>query len=184
MGPGIARTDATGPALAELLAQTDVPAVLDADALNALAAAREALDQLARAMVPPLLTPHPAELARLLDTTTAEVQADRFAAATTAAQRFHAHVLLKGAGSVLAHPDGSLEVNPTGTPAMAAGGTGDVLAGVCGALVAQGLSAGDAGLLGMYVHGRAGELASHGRAGGLLAGELADAVPQALAELA
>jgi len=183
IGPGIARTEATGAVIVELLSHVEVPAVVDADGLNALAAARESLQHLAGARVTPVLTPHPAELARLLECSIADVQADRFGAATRAARDFRAHVVLKGAASVLAHPDGSLEVNSTGNPAMASGGTGDVLAGACGALLAQGLAPADAALVGMYVHGRAGDVAAEGRTRGLLAWDLAEALPDALAEL-
>jgi NAD(P)H-hydrate epimerase len=159
-----------------------VPLLIDADGLNALASSKVALGHLARAEHPPLLTPHPAELARLLGVETADVQRDRFAAATDAAQRFRSHVLLKGACSVIAHPDGSLEVNPTGNPAMATGGMGDVLTGLGGAMLAQRLPGADALVVATYVHGRAGDLARVGSRG-LLALDLAERFPEALAEL-
>ncbi len=183
IGPGLARDDSTATVLVELLRHVPLPAVLDADALNALAASPSALADLPGALARPILTPHPAELARLLQTTTAAVQADRFAAATEAARRFNAYVVLKGAGTVVAHPDGSLDVNSSGTPAMATAGAGDVLSGIIGALLAQGLAPAKAASLGVFAHGRAGELASHGRDRGLVAMEIADAVPAALAEL-
>ncbi len=184
VGPGTARDESTGPALVELLRTKPVPAVLDADGLNALAQSPTALAELQHALVRPVLTPHPAELARLLGCSTAEVQADRFAAATEGARRWNAFVVLKGAGTVVAAPDGTLDVNSTGTPAMGTGGAGDVLAGLIGALIGQGLSPKDAAAVGVYAHGRAGEIASRGRARGLVAMEIADAVPAALAELA
>ncbi len=117
------------------------PLVIDADALNAIAthdAMREALAGNRRA--PTLLTPHPAEAARLLRSTTDAVQADRLAAALALAETFHAEVVLKGAGSVCASPDGNFAVNTTGNAGLASGGTGDVLSGLVGALLCQGLS--------------------------------------------
>jgi NAD(P)H-hydrate epimerase len=182
IGPGLQRFPTTGPMLGELIEHLKVPVLIDADGLNALAASAHALAQLAKAQVTPVLTPHPAELARLLGKETAEVQRDRFAAATEAAVRFRSQVLLKGACSVIAHPDGSLEVNSTGNPAMATGGMGDVLTGIGGALLAQHLTPADALVVATWVHGRAGDLARVG-ARGLLALDLAGRVPEALAEL-
>lgn len=183
IGPGIARTEHTAAVLVELLRHIPLPTVIDADGLNALAGDRHALQSLDRAAVPPVLTPHPAELARLLETDTAHIQADRFAAASEASRRFRAVVVLKGAGSVLAHPDGSLDVCSSGNPAMATAGTGDALAGLCGALLAQGLAPETAALLAMYAHGRAGDLAADGRSRGMTAGDLIDRIPNALTEL-
>jgi NAD(P)H-hydrate epimerase len=182
IGPGIERTENTGRVLVELLSHMRVPTLIDADGLNALSADQASLQHLSGAMERPVLTPHPAELARLLASTTADVQRDRFAAATTAAQRFGAHVVLKGACSVIAHPDGSLDVNSTGNAAMSTAGMGDVLSGVCGALLAQRLAADATATLATFVHGRAGDLAHVGQRG-LLALDVADKLPQAFAEL-
>ncbi|MFM2152513.1 MAG: hypothetical protein RL199_948, partial [Pseudomonadota bacterium] len=121
------------------------------------------------------------ELARLIGSSTTFVQSDRFAAATEASRRYHAIVVLKGAGTVVAQPSGDLFVVDTGTPAMATAGSGDVLAGFIGALLAQGLAPFDAAVAGAWLHGRAGELAAQGDRG-LLASELADALPRAMNE--
>ncbi len=152
------------------------PIVLDADALNAVAtfeALREAVARRERA--PTILTPHPAEAARLLRSTTAEVQADRLAAATTLARELRAEVVLKGAGSVCASPDGTWAVNATGNPGLASGGTGDVLAGLVGALLCQGLAAPAALRLAVCLHGAAADaLVARGIGpAGLTAGEVA-----------
>lgn len=174
IGPGIPRGPGTAALLLELLARAGVPAVLDADALNALAGQAE---RLAGAGVPLLLTPHPGEMARLCGTSTAEVQADRIGVAARQARAWGVAVVLKGARTVVADPVGTPAVIPTGNAGMATGGTGDVLAGLCGALLAGGLTGFAAGRAGAWVHGRAGDLAAR-RLGerGLLAGDLGEAI--------
>jgi NAD(P)H-hydrate repair Nnr-like enzyme with NAD(P)H-hydrate dehydratase domain len=107
---------------------------------------------------PTILTPHPGEAARLLEVRSADVQADRISAALKLSERFRCHVVLKGAGSICTTPDGNWFINPTGNPGMASAGMGDVLSGMLGALLAQGLSAEQALLLGVYLHGAAGQL--------------------------
>lgn len=184
IGPGIEWDDATGEEIAGALQALARPAVLDADALNAIAASPEAQAVLARARVRPVLTPHPAELGRLLGSDTDSVQADRFASATDAADRFAAHVVLKGACSVIAHPDGGLDISPFENPALATAGTGDVLTGVVGALLAQGLDAESAAVGAVWVHATAGERAAGGRSRGLIASDLIERLPEALGELA
>jgi hydroxyethylthiazole kinase-like uncharacterized protein yjeF len=155
------------------------PLVLDADALNTIAfseSLRAALATPRKAAT--ILTPHPGEAARLLGTEVAQVQADRLAAALTLAQRFHAEVVLKGAGSVCASPDGQWSINATGNPGLASGGTGDVLAGIVGALLCQGLPAPRALRYAVCLHGAAADaLASRGVGPvGLTASEL---IPEA-----
>jgi ADP-dependent NAD(P)H-hydrate dehydratase / NAD(P)H-hydrate epimerase len=134
------------------------PLVLDADALNAVAFSDTLREDLAaRRKGPTILTPHPAEAARLLGIDTAQVQADRLSAALEIARRFGAHVVLKGAGSVCAFPDGRWSINSTGNPGLASGGTGDVLAGMIGALLCQGLSAEQALQYAVCLHGAAAD---------------------------
>jgi hydroxyethylthiazole kinase-like uncharacterized protein yjeF len=134
------------------------PLVIDADALNAIAVHATMADALANnRRGPTILTPHPAEAARLLHTTTAVVQAGRLTAARALAEKFKAEVVLKGAGSVCASPDGTWAVNATGNPGLASGGTGDVLSGLIGALLCQGLSAKDALRFGVCLHGAAAD---------------------------
>lgn len=184
IGPGIDWSDETGGEIAGALEVLERPAVLDADALNAIAASTAAQASLARARVRPVLTPHPAELGRLLGRTTSSIQADRFAAAFDAAKRFAAHVVLKGACSVIAHAHGALDVSPFENPVLASAGTGDVLTGVAGALVAQGLDGGAAAVGAVWAHAVAGERAACGRSRGLVASDLIDRLPEALMELA
>jgi len=134
------------------------PLVLDADALNALAYNEALAESLAqRRQGPTVLTPHPAEAARLLGCGTAEVQNDRMSAALRLAHKFSAHVVLKGAGSLCVMPDGRWSVNGTGNPGLASGGTGDVLAGMVGALLAQGLRGENALQYAVCLHGAAAD---------------------------
>jgi NAD(P)H-hydrate epimerase len=176
IGPGLG-LDADGRALSRQLALAlPLPAVLDADALTALGEDIGVLRSAAGARV---LTPHPGEAARLLGTTSAAVQADRFAAAQRLAERSGCTIVLKGARTIVAEPGGRMRVCPTGTAAMAVGGTGDVLGGAVGALIAQ-LEPFDAAAAAVYLHGAAGELAAARADRGLLASDLAHALPAAL----
>lgn len=162
------------------------PVVLDADALNTLAFS-DALKQVVadRRGAPTILTPHPAEAGRLLGCDTATVQSDRLYGARELAKRFNAHVVLKGAGSVCAFPDGRWAINATGNPALASGGTGDVLAGMIGALLCQGLAAAKALQLAVCLHGAAADaLVARGIGPvGLTASELLPEVRRLLNEL-
>jgi len=142
------------------------PMLIDADALNLLA---QAPRQLA---VPAVLTPHPGEAARLLGCDVATVQRDRFAAARAIAARFSATIVLKGAGSLIAGPEGRVALCRWGNPGMATAGMGDVLGGVVAALLAQGLDAWDAARLGVALHARAGDRAAGAAPRGLLASDL------------
>ena len=143
-----------------------VPVVADADALTHIDGPQE---------VPILLTPHAGELARMLDVERSEVEKDRLRFAREAAERFAAVVLLKGRHTLVAAPDGHVRVTTTGTPWLATAGSGDVLAGLCGSLLAAGLSAYDAGSVGSWIHGAA---ATHAGSGGpITARDVARAVP-------
>lgn len=177
LGPGIGREPETEAMVRSLVKRLTKPLVLDADGLNAFEGRAEEL----RASV---ITPHPGEAARLLGSSSVEIQSDRLGAARRLADMSGAVVVLKGAGTVIAGPEGPPLINPTGGPALAAGGSGDVLTGVVAAFLAQGLPARDAAGLGVFVHGLAADRVAGGAAAGLLAGELADALPQAVAALA
>lgn len=199
LGPGLGRDPATTAFVRALLGRLPptVPMVVDADGLNALAEAlaisaaevlagapAEALAALVRRGPATVLTPHPGEMARLMGVTTEEVRRDRFATAAAAAARFGATVLLKGAGTVVAAPDGRYSVNATGNPGLASGGTGDVLTGVIGALLAQGHAPVLAAAAGAYVHGRAADrLAARRGEAGLAAGDLPAEIPAVIREL-
>ena len=174
IGPGIPRGEGTAELLGQLLQALDVPVVLDADALNALATRP---DLLKGAAVDLVLTPHPGEMARLTGGTVAEVQADRLGVASDFARRNDAYLVLKGSRTVIADPDGALAVSPTGNAGMATGGSGDVLSGIIAALMAQGVAPGSAARVAVYAHGLAGDLAA-ARTGqaGLVATDLAGAL--------
>src|SRR4029077_9640183 len=156
------------------------PVILDADGLNAFASQSDKFpDRNAKFLA---LTPHPGEMARLLGSTSQAVQGARLALALDAARRWNAHVVLKGYHTIVASPDGQTFVNTTGNAGLGKGGTGDVLTGILSALIAQfGADDGARVLsLGVYLHGLAAELASRGTdLSGLLASEVADAVPKA-----
>ncbi|WP_242338031.1 MULTISPECIES: NAD(P)H-hydrate dehydratase [unclassified Anaeromyxobacter] len=180
IGPGIPRGDETGELLRALLERARLPAVLDADALNALA---DDPVRLAGLGVPLVLTPHPGEMARLCGTTIEAVQADRLGVAAEKAREWRATIVLKGARTVVADPEGPAAVIPTGNAGMATGGTGDVLAGLVGALLAGGLAPGAAARVGAWVHGRAGDrVAARLGQRGLLAGDLGEAIGEVWAE--
>ena len=152
--------------------------VLDADALNLIAASAVQQQRLGARPAPTILTPHPLEAARLLGVGSVEVQRDRLAAARAIAARFNAIVVLKGSGSVIAEPGGAAVINTSGNPGLASAGTGDVLAGVCASLLAQGWPALEAALCAVWIHGAGADwLAAQGTGPiGLCAGELPAAV--------
>lgn len=177
IGPGLGRAPATEDAVLEVLRTLPCPTVVDADGLN-IAAARDF--DWHKAQHPVVLTPHPAEMARLLHSDTQSVQRDRQAIATLYARERNVVLVLKGAETVIAAPDGRIHVDTHRVVALASGGTGDVLAGLLGAMLAQGLEAFDAAVAAVTVHANAGLLvqARRGRAGAL-ASDIIDALPEA-----
>jgi NAD(P)H-hydrate epimerase len=174
VGPGLGQAG-WGRSLLSAAANAPLPQVWDADALNMLAEGQ------VRLPADCVITPHPGEAARLLGMSTAQVQADRPAAARALSKKYTAVVVLKGAGSLIAHPDGRLALCHQGHPAMAAAGLGDVLAGLVGALLAQGMPAFDAACLAVWLHANAG--AQQGKFGrGLAASDLIPVIRQLLEE--
>lgn len=178
IGPGLGASEQSTRLVQRLVEDVDLPLVLDADGLNAICGHLPERDTFAgREMV---LTPHPGEMARLTGLSVVEVQADRFRVARDFALRHGVVLVLKGARTLVACPDGVVHVNTTGHVGMASAGMGDVLAGLIGSLLAQGLSAKDAAALGVYLHGLAADrlLGSFGDAG-LLATDLLYELPAA-----
>lgn len=177
-GPGIGVSADTIKFTRWLLKHAQQPLLIDADGLNCVATDLNMLGDASSAVV---LTPHPGEMARLAKTKTAEVQANRLELAQTFATQYHCHVVLKGARTVIAAPDGWTWINPTGNPGMASGGMGDVLAGVIGGLLAQGYAPHDACRLGVFLHGTAGDLAAQ-EVGeiGMLARDVIERLPNGL----
>jgi NAD(P)H-hydrate epimerase len=175
IGPGLGRDDRTQERVRRVLAAADLPTVVDADALVALG---DAVRPEARAAAPrTVLTPHDGEHEALQGQTPGP---DRIAAARALAERGGSIALLKGSTTVVAHPDGRVRISTTGDRRLATAGTGDVLSGVIGALLARGVDAFDAAAAGAWLHGRAAAL---GPAEGLVAGDLPDLLPRAIAEV-
>jgi NAD(P)H-hydrate epimerase len=181
LGPGIGRDDETLGLVRAVAKRLEVPLVLDADALLAFAGD---LALLTTRPAPTVLTPHPGEAAALLGGSPAALNEDRPAAARRLAAATGAVVLLKGAGTLTADPEGGLIANPTGGPVLGSGGTGDVLLGLVAGLLAQGLGAREGAALAAFVHGAAADAYTRRvGASGLLAAELAAQIPETLAAL-
>ncbi len=182
LGPGLGTEAPTREMVAAVLARRARPAVVDADALNALAACGgEAIHAAGSAGAPWELTPHPGEAARLLGASVGAIQSDRLGAARRLASLSGGVVVLKGHRTVIASPGGFAAVNSSGNPGMATAGSGDVLTGIVGALLARGLDPLDASRIATYVHGDAGDRAAARRGQeGMIAADLLDALPAAL----
>jgi NAD(P)H-hydrate epimerase len=181
IGPGLGREFSTRRLVLDLVGQLRSPAVLDADALNALSEQRKLLSKLRTRLI---LTPHPAEMSRLTGLKVEEIQADREAVAKRFAREWDQVVVLKGAHTVIAEPGGEVRVNPHSNPALASAGTGDVLAGIIGGLLAQGMDLFEAAVTGVFLHGAAGEEAG-ARMGdaGVLASDLLPLIPITIRDL-
>ena len=178
IGPGLGREDTTMNMVREFLPNIDKPTVLDADALFAVCGY---LRLLKRAKAPLVITPHPGEMANLLGVSVEDVQSNRVAVAEGFARQTNVTVVLKGAGTIVATPEGRIFINSTGNPGMATGGSGDVLGGMIATFLAQGMVPAVAAACDVWLHGRAGDIAIEicGEAG-LLAGDIANAIPAAL----
>lgn len=175
IGPGLGRDSSTWRLIVDLAMHAQGPLVIDADGLNALADSPRSKGKLGKNRV---LTPHPGEMARLTGKTAEAINADRTGAARRAAKDWGAIVVLKGAHTVVAHPDGRTSEDPHEVPALATGGTGDVLSGIIGGLISQGSEPFAAAVTGVYIHAAAGRRISE-RLGesGLLAGDLLPEIP-------
>ncbi|MEK5394552.1 NAD(P)H-hydrate dehydratase [Paenibacillus sp. FSL K6-2859] len=176
IGPGLGRFEADTEWLRNLWEGTDCPLVIDADALNILADAD--YKSWASRRHPVILTPHPGEMARLASITIAQVQRDRISLAMGYAKEHGVTLVLKGAHTVIATPEGQAYVNTTGHPGMGTGGAGDVLTGIISSLLAQGLNEAQAAAFGVYLHGLAGERAARQRnnPAGIIAGDIIEAL--------
>lgn len=200
VGPGLGQSAGTFRLVRSLVVEaSDIPLVLDADGLNAIAEAaagtgsksgpggrkgKRGLGLLATRRAPTVLTPHPGELARLLGCSTAAVEADRLASVRRAVELSGAIVVLKGSRSLVGMPSGEISINTTGNPGMASGGSGDVLTGLLAARLAQGDDPAFAAQVAVHLHGLAGDLAAAaGVAPAVPAGLLAEYLPQAYEKL-
>jgi NAD(P)H-hydrate epimerase len=180
-GPGIGVNDATRNTLRWLLRHLEMPWVIDADGLNNLALD---IERLKTARTPPVITPHPGEMARLIGQTSAAVNENRIGVAREFAIEHRCYLVLKGAHSVIATPEGRIYINPTGNPGMASGGMGDALAGILGALLGQRLQTEDALKLGVFVHGFVGDRVAEEKGQiGLIASDVIEGLPAGLRAL-
>lgn len=181
IGPGISLHSSTRSLVLELIQRSPCPLVLDADALTAVA---EDLSVLGKASQPMILTPHPGEMARLIQGSTRDVQENRIEVASEFSRRHGVVLVLKGNRTIVAAPDGAIAVNSSGTPAMASGGMGDTLTGMIAGFLSQGLAPFKAACLSVFVHGAAadrcfGSIASRG----LLASDLLSEIPVVIGDL-
>ena len=180
LGPGISRTDGALNFVRKVLLESQLPALVDADGLYAL---RQIEKKVKARKAPLILTPHPGEMGELLNASTRDVEADRFAAVQECARHYNAVVVLKGARTLVSAPSGEVFVNLTGNAGMATGGSGDALTGTISGLLAQIRDALCATLLGVHLHGAAGDIAYRTRGYGLAAGDIAENIAPALCEL-
>ncbi|MBW2569395.1 MAG: NAD(P)H-hydrate dehydratase [Deltaproteobacteria bacterium] len=175
IGPGIGTSTETKNLVYRIIQESKVPIVIDADGLNILAEHTQILRKL---KVPVVLTPHPGEMARLIKSTADVVQKNRINCARDFAEKFNVNLVLKGARTIIAHPDGRVFVNQTGNSGMASGGMGDVLTGIIAGLITQGYSPESATHIGVYLHGSAAdEMAKTIGPIGFLASDVMNAIP-------
>ncbi|TAJ76593.1 NAD(P)H-hydrate dehydratase [bacterium] len=180
-GPGIGVKDSGRNALRWLLKNLELPWVIDADGLNLLAGE---LERLRHAKTPPVLTPHPGEMARLLGKDTAAVNRDRIGVARSFAREHRCYLVLKGARTVIATMDGRIFINPTGNPGMASGGMGDVLSGILAGLLTQGLEVEDVLKLGVFLHGFIGDQVAREKGEiGIIASDVVEGLPAGMKAL-
>jgi hydroxyethylthiazole kinase-like uncharacterized protein yjeF len=177
VGPGLSTDEGTRSLVRRLIRYSPVPVVADADAINAFAGRPGELAERASDCV---ITPHAGEFGRLFGVPSSEILQDRIGLVRKAAVETRSVVVLKGPRSLVALPEGEVRVNPTGTPALATGGTGDVLTGAVAAYLARGLSPADAATVAVYLHGLAGEIAAEDLDEGAVAGDVVDALPEAV----
>jgi NAD(P)H-hydrate epimerase len=154
IGPGIGTFKETQSLILKLIKTLDIPIILDADGLTALATQPKTLPAANRSLI---LTPHPGEMARLINSTAKGVQEDRIGVSRKFSQSSHVHLVLKGFRTLIANPKGEVFINPTGNPGMASGGTGDVLTGMIGGLICQGFGILTSLQISVYLHGLAGD---------------------------
>jgi len=181
IGPGISTTNETREFVYEIIRDSELPMVIDADALTLVGDNPKILNE---AKAPIVLTPHPGEMSRLAGISTEEVQANRIGVALDFSTKYNVYLVLKGARSVISTPQGEIFINTTGNAGMASGGMGDILTGIIGGLLAQRIEPADACKLGVFAHGLAGDLAAEqsGEAG-IIASDVANKLPNAIREI-
>lgn len=183
IGPGLGRNEEISTLAKNFISTTEQPLVIDADGLWALGNILTVDDMLKAKSVPPILTPHPGEFSRLSGKSVADIEADRIGIARDFAISHNVILVLKGAPTVIAGPDGFVAVNSSGNEGMGSGGMGDTLSGIIGALLAQGLESLEAAILGVYIHGAGADSLQEKRPWGFTATEVAEQVPYELMKL-
>ncbi len=175
IGPGLTPHPDIKRLVIELIRESSIPIVIDADGINSLVGETDILKE---ARSPCILTPHPGEMARLISSTPDDVQSRRIDVAKEFALEHRVYLVLKGARTVIADPEGTIYINTTGNPGMATAGTGDVLTGVIAGLLCQGYSALQATIVGVYIHGKAGDaVADEKGVRGMIAGDIMERIP-------
>ncbi len=175
IGPGIGTNDSTQKLLLKIIAESNIPIIIDADGLNCLVGC---IDIFKKIDSPVILTPHPGEMARLIDLTPGQVQKNRINCARNFAENFNVHIVLKGARTIIAHPDGQIFINSTGNPGMASGGMGDVLTGLISGFLAQNFTPESASHAGVYLHGAVADMLAETKGPfGYLASDVMNGIP-------
>lgn len=178
LGPGIGVCEERKKLVREILLNSNIPIVLDADGLNCI---KDDLDVLKNKKSEIVVTPHPGEMARLLKLATKEIQENREKIAMDFSKEYSVTVVLKGKNTVVASQNGEKYINMTGNPGMATAGSGDVLSGVIGSLIGQGIDTYEAAKLGVYIHGLAGDISSNEKSEyGVIASDIQDNIPYAI----
>jgi len=181
IGPGVGTADKTKNLVCRVIQHCNIPMVIDADGLNSLVGNTKILKNL---KAPAILTPHPGEMSRLIDVSPSIIQKDRINYARDFVKKFNVHLILKGARTVIAHPNGKAFINPTGNSGMASGGMGDVLTGIIAGIVAQGYSPESASHIGVYLHGMAADaLKKDCGPFGFLASDVMKAIPEQIGSM-
>jgi NAD(P)H-hydrate epimerase len=181
LGPGLSTNDETAALVRRIVGRSPLPMVIDADGLNALSRDPKVLTHCKERTI---LTPHPGEMGRLAGLNSPDIQSDRVGTALKYVEEHGCFLVLKGARTLVAEPDGNLYINPTGNPALSSGGSGDVLTGLIGGFLARGWPMIKAAIGGVYMHGLAADLLAEDMGQtGILAGELLDALPELMAAL-
>lgn len=178
IGPGLSRREETGRLVREVTRKLKIPALLDADALWHLSGEKNIIKE---AAIPLILTPHPGEMAHLLGISSKEVQEGRISVSRKFATDYNCYLVLKGARTLVATPEGEVFINRTGNPGMATAGTGDVLSGMIGSFLGQGYSPLEACLASVYLHGQAGDLAAKEKGeASLIATDIIEKIPEVI----
>ena len=178
IGPGLSQNTETRKLIRKLVVKIEKPMVLDADALNAISEKIEILEKIKTKYI---VTPHPGEMARLINKSLNYIKNNRLIVAKKFSRDYNAVVVLKGAGTIVAEPGGKYYINTTGNPGMATAGSGDVLAGIIAGFLGQGLNEFDAARSGVYIHGLAGDIAAEDKGEvGLIAGDILEKIPYAI----